>query len=167
LQLLAIGEIIQVSPSTDPKVNRFAQGQHQVLELTEGLLTSFVLAEEVALQYRHTEMDTILYSRFTELVQELFTGLGMMDDENLQQMSWMNPVLLNFGIRSKNENLRYMVQKLVARTSASSSVPAVPYPPPSTVVANENDNTTITKDNNENYVGSDSTGIDTRKTTDV
>lgn len=120
-------EIVQVSASSDPKVNRFAQGQKLVLELTEGLLTSFVQSEDVAMQYRHTDIDTILYNRYTELVQELLTGFGMMDDEYIQQMSWMNPVLLSSGIRCKNESIRFVVQKLVARTSSP--------PPPSATSA--------------------------------
>jgi hypothetical protein len=126
LQLVSIVEIVQVPVSTDPKVNRFAQGQKLVLELTEGLLTSFVQAEDAAMQYRHTDIDTILYNRYTELVQELLTGFGMMDDAYVQQMSWMSPVLLSSGIRCKNESIRYMVQKLVARTSSPSPPPSAP-----------------------------------------
>ncbi len=142
-------EIAQVPASTDPKVNRFAQGQKLVLELAEGLLTSFVQAEDVAMQYRHTDIDTILYNRYTELVQELLTGFGMMDDEYVQQMSWMNPILLSSGIRCKNESIRYMVQKLVARTSSpptatstsgpSTTTTAVPTAPSIDVEPNSND----------------------------
>ena len=81
LQLVSIIEIVQVPASTDPKADRFAQGQKLVLELTEGLLTSFVQAEDIAMQYRHSDIDTILYTRYTELIQELLTGFGMLDDE--------------------------------------------------------------------------------------
>ena len=135
LQLVSFIEIVQVPASTDPKVNRFAQGQKLVLELTEGLLTSFVQTEDVAMQYRHTDLDTILYNRYTDLVQELLTGFGMMDDEYVQQMSWMNPVLLSSGIRCKNESIRYMVQKLVARTSSPVTVPSTSSSASSTIVA--------------------------------
>lgn len=122
LQLVSMVEIVQVPASTDPKVNRFAQGQKLVLELTEGLLTSFVQMEDVSMQYRHTNIDTVIYNRYTDLVQELLTGFGMMDDEYVRQMSWMNPVLLSSGIRCKNESIRLMVQKLVARTSSAAPV---------------------------------------------
>ena len=138
LQLISMIEIVQVPALTDPKVNRFAQGQKLVLELSEGLLTSFVQAEDAAMQYRHTDVDTILYNRYTELVQELLTGFGMMDDEYVQQMSWMNPVLLSSGIRCKNESIRYMVQKLVARTSEPSTT-AAPTAPSIDVAPNSND----------------------------
>jgi hypothetical protein len=131
LQLAAMIEIVQIPVSTDPKLNRYAQGQRQILELTEGLLISFVQAEEVAMQYRHSDLDTVWYNRFTELVQELLTGFGMMDDKHLQQMSWISPVLLSSGIRCKNESIRYMVQKLVARTSPA---PAS-YPSPTMTVS--------------------------------
>jgi hypothetical protein len=119
LQLAAIAEIAAAPPGADPKSNRFAQGQKQVIELTEELLVSFVQKEEAASAYRHTEMDELVYKRFTGLVQELLAGFGNMDDDHLKEMSWISPVLLSSCIRSKNEDVRLMVQKVVSRTAGS------------------------------------------------
>jgi hypothetical protein len=129
LQLVAMIEIVQVPANADPKSNRFAQGQKQVIELTEGLLVSYLQTEEAAMMYRHTELDEILHKRYTDLVQELLVGLGTMEDEHLKQMSWISPVLLSSCIRSKSESIRMMVQKLVARTSPAPT-PTAPYPSP-------------------------------------
>ena len=129
LQLASIKEIAEAPPDADPKSNRFTQGQKQVVELTEGLLMSFVQKEEAASQYRHSELEELVYKRYTALVQELFAGYGSMDDIFLRKMSWISPVLLSSCIRSKNEEIRLMVQKLVSRASGDST-PAAPYPSP-------------------------------------
>lgn len=129
LQLAAMNEIAQAPPNADPKSSRYVQGQKQVVELTEGLLMSFVKTEEAAAMYRHTEADELIYKRYTCLVRELLVGFANMDDDHLKQMSWISPVLLNSCIRSKNEDIRFVVQKLVTRTSPAPS-PAAPYPAP-------------------------------------
>jgi hypothetical protein len=129
LQLAAMKEIVQAPSNGDPKCNRFVQGQKQVVELTEGMLMSFVQKEEAASLYRHTELDEIVYKRYTGLAQELLSGYGNMDDDHLKQMSWISPVLLSSCIRSKNEVIRLIVQKLVSRTSPAAT-PAAPYPSP-------------------------------------
>lgn len=129
LQLAAMSEVAEAPAIADPKTNRFLQGQKQVIEWTEGMLMSFVQKEEAALLYRRTEMDELIYKRYTGLVQELLAGYGNMDDEHLQQMHWISPVLLSSCIRSKNEDVRIMVQKLVSRTSPAPH-PVAPYPSP-------------------------------------
>lgn len=125
-----MNEIVLASPNTDPKTNRFVQGQKLVVELTEGILMSFVQKEETASTYRHSEVDELLYKRYTALVQELLSGYGNMDDDQLKQMSWISPVLLSSCIRSKNEDIRLIVQRLVGRTSPAPT-PVAPYPSPS------------------------------------
>jgi Sec7 domain/Domain of unknown function (DUF1981) len=129
LQLVAMPEIVQAPANVDPKTNRFAQGQKLVIELTEGLLMSYLQAEEAALTYRHSELDEIWHKRYNDLVEEFLIGLGTMEDDHLKQMSWMSPVLLSSCIRSKSETIRGMVQTLVARTSPAPT-PTAPYPSP-------------------------------------
>lgn len=129
LQLAAIKEIAEAPTDADPKSNRFTQGQKMVLELTEGMLMSFVQKEETASQYQHSNLDEVIHKRYTALVHELLSGYGNMESEYLQKMSWISPVLLSSCIRSKNEDIRLMVQKLVRKTSAESTS-SVPYPPP-------------------------------------
>jgi Domain of unknown function (DUF1981)/Sec7 domain len=129
LQLVAMPEIVQAPANVDPKTNRFAQGQKLVIELTEGLLMSYLQVEEAALMYRHSELDEIWHERYNDLVEEFLIGLGTMEDDHLKQMSWMSPVLLSSCIRSKSETIRGMVQTLVARTSPVPT-PTAPYPSP-------------------------------------
>jgi len=129
LQLVSIQEIADAPADADPKSNRFAQGQKLVVELTEGLLMSFVQKEEAASRYSHSILEEVVYKRYTALVHELLSGYGNMETEYLQKMSWISPVLLGSCIRSKNEEIRLMVQKLVSRTSGDSTSSA-PYPSP-------------------------------------
>ena len=129
MQLASIKEIAEAPPDVDLKSNRFTQGQKQVIELTEGMLHSFVEKEDIASQYHHSTLDEVIYHRYTALVNELLAGYGNMDSKYLQKMSWISPVLLSSCIRSKNSDIRLMVQKLVSRTSADSSSPSA-YPPP-------------------------------------
>jgi len=130
LQLASIKEIAEAPSDADPKSNRFTQAQKLVVELTEGMLLSFVQKEEAASQYNHSALEDAIYKRYTALVHELLSGFGNMDSVYLQKMSWISPVLLSSCIRSKNEDIRLMVQKLVSRTSADAT-PAAPYPAPS------------------------------------
>ena len=132
LQLVAIPEIVEAPSNVDPKTNRFVQGQKLVIELTEGLLMSYLQTEEAALTYRHTELDAFWHKRYNDLVEEFLIGLGTMEDDHLKQMSWMSPVLLSSCIRSKSEAIRGMVQTLVARTSPAPT-PTQPYPSPRSV----------------------------------
>lgn len=143
LQLAAMIEIVQAPPNSDPKVNRFAQGQKQVIEVTEELMLTFVQKEEIALAYRHTELDELVHKRATALVQELLSGYGDMDDANLKEMSWISPVLLSSCIRSKNEDVRLMVQKLVSRTSPATASSPYPAPVVPSLEANAKDETAI------------------------
>lgn len=129
MQLASIKEIAEAPPDVDLKSNRFTQGQKQVIELTEGMLHSFVEKEDIASQYHHSPLDEVIYNRYTALVNELLAGYGNMDSEYLQKMSWISPVLLSSCIRSKNTNIRLMVQRLVSRTSADST-PQAAYPSP-------------------------------------
>lgn len=129
LQLASIKEIAEAPSDADAKNNRFAQGQKQVIELTEALLASFVQKEEIASEYYHSALEEVIYKRYTALVHELLSGFGSMDSAYLQKMSWISPVLLSSCIRSKNEEIRLMVQKLVSRTSADSTSPTA-YPAP-------------------------------------
>jgi len=129
LQLVSIKEIAEAPSDADTKNNRFAQGQKQILELTEALLVSFVKKEEAASEYHHSTLEEVIYKRYTSLVHELLSGFGSMDSAYLQKMSWISPVLLSSCIRSKNEEIRLMVQKLVSRTSADSTSPTS-YPAP-------------------------------------
>jgi hypothetical protein len=121
-----MNEIVQAPQNADPKTNRFLQGQKLVIEVTEGMLMSFVQKEEAASAYRRTEVDELIYKRYTGLVRELLSGYGNMDDENLREMSWISPVLLSSCIRSKNEDIRLLVQKLVGRLSPVALHPALP-----------------------------------------
>jgi len=130
LQLASIKEIAEAPSDADPKSNRFTQAQKLVVELTEGVLLSFVQKEEAASQYNHSALEDAIYKRYTALVHELLSGYGNMDSVYLQKMPWISPVLLSSCIRSKNEDIRLMVQKLVSRTSADAT-PAAPYPAPS------------------------------------
>lgn len=129
LQLVSIKEIADAPADADSKSNRFVQGQKLVVELTEGLLMSFVQKEEAASRYGHSILEEVVYKRYTALVHELLSGYGNMETEYLQKMSWISPVLLGSCIRSKNEEIRLMVQKLVSRTSGDSTS-SVPYPSP-------------------------------------
>ena len=99
------------------KSNRFPAGQKLVVDMTQALLDSFVKKEKAASEYRHSKEDENVYKRYTALVTELRSGFGNMDSNHLQEMSWISPVLLSSCIRSKNEDIRLMVQKLVAKTS--------------------------------------------------
>lgn len=129
LQLVSINEIAESPPDADVKANRFAQGQKQVVELTEDQLISFVKMEEIESQYHHSSVDDALYKRYTDLVTELLTGYANMNPDYLKKMSWISPVLLSSCIRSKNDNIRLMVQKLVSKTSCDSAS-TTPYPSP-------------------------------------
>ena len=129
LQLASIKEIAEAPLDADLKSNRFAQGQKLVVELTEGILLSFVQKEDLASQYHHTAVDEVIYNRYTALVNELLAGYGNMDADYLRKMSWISPVLLSSCIRSKNTKIRLIVQRLVSRTSADST-PAPAYPSP-------------------------------------
>lgn len=140
MQLASIKEIAEAPPDVDLKSNRFTQGQKQVIELTEGMLHSFVVKEDIASQYHHSTLDEVIYNRYTALVNELLAGYGNMDSKHLQKMSWISPVLLSSCIRSKNANIRLMVQKLVSRTSAdSTSLSAYPAPVPKAEFKKESD----------------------------
>jgi hypothetical protein len=127
LQLAAMKEISQAL-DLDPKVNRNAAGQRLVVDETQRLLSKFLEAEKAASEYRHTSVDDALHLRFASLVKELLTGFQNMGTEHLKDMSWLNPVLLGSCIQSKNEEIRFAVQKLVQSTTPGSTTP---YPAPS------------------------------------
>lgn len=124
LQLTSVKEIAEAPSDGDPKSNRFVQGQKQVIESTEALLLSFVQKELAATEYRHSKADEKSYKRYTALVHELLAGYGSMDADYLKKIAWINPVLLSSCIRSKNEEVRLMVQKLVEKTSPVAAPPA-------------------------------------------
>jgi hypothetical protein len=155
LQLASIKEVVEAPQDGDAKTDRFVQGQKQIMEWTESLLASFVEKEELASQYSHVKTDEILYKRYHALVHELLSGYGSMDVEHLQQMAWINPVLLGSCIRTKNEDIRLVVQKLVARLSPVAAQPSLavqPVPerendPP---LAIEKDASTVSATNGEN-----------------
>jgi hypothetical protein len=132
LQLAAMKETVQAPADADPKTNRFAAAQTLVMDETERLFTCFLEQERAAGQYRHTEQDEILHKRSTNLVNELLKGYINMGVGHLQDMAWINPILLSSCIQSKNEDIRFSVQKLVQLTSPSApSSPASPrHPPP-------------------------------------
>lgn len=116
-------DIVEAPSDADPKTNRFATGQKLVMDLTQGMLISFVEKERLASKYRNSFVDKMIYVRLTALVNELLTGFGNMDSAHLQKMSWISPILLSSCIQSKNEEIRLMVQKLVGRTSATKDPP--------------------------------------------
>jgi hypothetical protein len=130
LQLAAIPEIVEAQGDLDSKpTNRFLQGQTQVMESTESLLNALVQIEEAMTQNRKfAKTYEAIYKRFTSLAQELLSGYGSMDADYLQKMAWINPILLSSCIRSKNEEIRLMVQKVVDKTSPASSKVEAPTP---------------------------------------
>jgi hypothetical protein len=112
------------------KTNRFATAQKLVADLTQSILDAFVKKEKLALDYKHkhTQADEILHKRYVALVQELLSGYGSMDDDYIKELGWICPILLSSCIKSKNEDIRLMVQKLVSRISSTG--PPAPYPSP-------------------------------------
>jgi hypothetical protein len=130
LQLASIKEIVESPPEADPKINRFATGQKLVSDLTQGMLIAFVEKERLASKYRTSFVEKAVYVRITSLVNELLAGYGNMDPSHLQNMYWINPVLLSSCIQSKNEEIRLMVQKLVSRTSVPKDPPGKQQPVP-------------------------------------
>jgi hypothetical protein len=132
LQLVSMQDVVQAPSDADTKTNRFAVAQILVADETQRLLSGFLKKEKDASQYRHTETDEALHTRFLALVTELLTGYNNMDLDHLKEMAWLSPVLLGSCIQSQNAEIRLAVQKLVQRLTA---VPTVPYPaPPSPVV---------------------------------
>lgn len=123
LQLASMKEIVEAAPDAESKSNRFATGQKLVADLTQGMLISFVEKERLSSKYRNSSVEKTIYVRLTALVNELLIGYGNMDSSHLQNMAWIGPILLNSCIQSKNEDIRLMVQKLVARTSAVKESP--------------------------------------------
>lgn len=130
LQLVSMKEVVQAPADADVKTNRFTAAQKLVAELTQSMLDAFVKKEKLALDYKHkhTQADEILHKRYIALVQELLSGYGSMDDEYIKEMGWICPVLLSSCIKSKNEEIRLIVQKLVSRISSTG--PPAPYPSP-------------------------------------
>lgn len=116
---LASNEDIGASSAVekDSKTNR--QGQKQVIEAIENLLMTFVAKEEAVAQYNRNTAKTneAIYKRYTQLVLELLSGFGSMDAEYLKTMEWLSPILLSSCIRSTNEDVRLLVQKIVDKTS--------------------------------------------------
>lgn len=126
LQLAAMKEVAQAPSDADPKTNRFVLAQNLLKDETQRLLESFLKFEHAASQYRHTELEESVHARLKSLVSELLVGYNTMSDDHLVDMSWMNSVLLSTCIRSKNEEIRVAVQKLVQRTAPAPQ----PYPAP-------------------------------------
>ena len=130
LQLASMKEVAEAPSDADIKSNRFAAAQKSVVDETERLLVCFLEKERAAAEYRHTDTDEAFHKRFTALVTELLAGYNNMDAEHLKNMSWINPILLDSCIQSKNEDIRLAVRKLVQRTSPFELTPN-PIPTPS------------------------------------
>lgn len=127
LQLASMKEVAQAPADADMKTNRFAAAQKLVAELTQSILDAFVKKEKLALdhKHKHTQADEILHKRYIALVKELLSGYGSMEDDYIKELGWICPVLLSSCIKSKNEDIRLMVQKLVSRISSTG--PPAPY----------------------------------------
>ena len=126
LHLASIEEVGATMPvDKDGKTSRFGQGQKQIIEATENLLMTFVAKEEAVAQYnrKSAKVDEAIYKRYTVLVLELLSGFGSMDGEYLKRMEWLSPILLSSCIRSTNEEVRLMVQKVVDKSSPISQDP--------------------------------------------
>lgn len=158
LQLASVTEIAEAPSDGDPKNSRFVQGQKQVIESTEALLLSFVQKELAATEYRHSKVDEMSYKRYTALVHELLAGYGSMDAAYLKKIAWINPVLLSSCIRSKNEEVRLMVQKLVEKTSPVSA-PLAPKSDDSTSTPQTSNASKVVETEEAN--GTDATHADT------
>jgi hypothetical protein len=126
LQLAAVKEIAQAPADADTKSDRFAMGQKLVMDETQRLLAAFLKRENIASHSHHTETEEALHIRYTNLVKELMAGYNKMDTRHLQDLAWINPILLGTCIQSKNEDVRLAVQKLVQRTQEAPT----PYPSP-------------------------------------
>jgi hypothetical protein len=130
LLVLASMKDIRLAPlDADTKTNKFAAGQHLVIDETQRLLATLLRREHKATEYYHTENDEALHVRIATLVKELLSGYNKMDSEHLRDMAWINPVLLESCIQSKNEEIRLSVQKLVKKISASSPAAKKAEPP--------------------------------------
>jgi hypothetical protein len=128
LQLASMKDVVQNPIGENTKTDR-GKAQTLVVDETQRLLSGFLVTERAASQYRATEEEEAIHSRFLALVKELLTEYNNMESEHLKDMHWINPVLLSSCIQSKNGEIRGVVQKLVQRTSPVLPSPAYPAPP--------------------------------------
>jgi len=116
LQLASMKEVVKASPEEDPKANRYKAAQKFVMDETEHLLKTFARTEKNVAEGDPTEIQAELHKRFTSLAQELIKGYVKIRPERAQKMAWLNPVLLNSCIESKNEEILAGIQKFVKQT---------------------------------------------------
>lgn len=125
LQLASMKEIALAPPDGDPRTNRYTAGQRLVVDETQRLLTAFLKQEKKASEDQ-SAFNEALHARMKRLLEELLSGYIKMDSDHLRDISWINPILLESCIQSKNEEIRFSVQKLVKRTSSTQGYPPSP-----------------------------------------
>lgn len=124
LQLVSMKEVAYTPKENDAAASRVAASQAVVKEQTQNFLASFLGREEVALKKGSSGVDKDLYDFSKSLVLLFLSGLESMESKILHHLAWLNPTLLTWCTRSKDQAVQKAVHDLLEKTSPASPVRA-------------------------------------------
>ena len=114
-------EEVAITPDeNDAAASRVAASQNIVKDQTQKLLSSFLAKEELGLKKGSSETDRDLYNMSKDLVLTFLSDLDSMERDHLHHLAWLNPTLLTWCTRSKDQAIQKAMHDLLEKTSPAS-----------------------------------------------
>ena len=118
---LASMECVAITPpDSDEGADRVAEAQKVVKEQTQKLLSACIAKEAAGMQKGCSSEDAVLGNASSKLILWFLEGFDNMEPSHLRHLDWLNPVLLTWCTRSKDESIQKSVHDLLEKTSPAS-----------------------------------------------